>query len=116
MTTITLCNIPRTSIYKPSPAIATLKSILEKNNFVNVKKSSCTFCPYHNNKTWKDLKNNYPEEWDKAVKLDEIIRDSSQYNIKDKLYLHSSKQPLDKAYLQEDQEELFMCEEGYCGI
>ena len=41
---------------------------------------------------------------------------STQYNIKDKLYLHSSKQPLDKAYLQEDQEELFMCEEGYCGI
>ena len=91
-------------------------SVLEENNFVNVKKSSCTFCPYHNNRTWKDLKSNYPQEWDKAVKLDKIIRDSSQYNIKDKLYLHSSKQPLDEAYLQEDQEELFMCEEGYCGI
>ena len=90
--------------------------VLEKNNFFNVKKSSCTFCPYHNNQSWKNIKSNYPKEWDKAVKLDKTIRDSTQYNIKDKLYLHSSKQPLDKAYLQEDQGELFMCEEGYCGI
>jgi ELWxxDGT repeat protein len=34
----------------------------------------------------------------------------------DKLYLHRSLKPIAEAYLQEDQEDLFMCEEGYCGI
>jgi hypothetical protein len=91
-------------------------SFLEQNNFLNVKKSACTFCPYHNNKAWKEIKQNYPEEWTKAVLLDNTIRNSLQYGLKDKLFLHSSRKPLDKAYLQEDQEELFMCEEGYCGI
>ena len=91
-------------------------SFLEQNNFFNVKKSSCTFCPYHNNKAWKEIKQNYPKEWSKAVKLDKVIRNSKQFGIKDELFLHTSLKPLDKAYLQEDQEELFMCEEGYCGI
>ena len=91
-------------------------SFLEQNNFFNVKKSSCTFCPYHNNKAWKEIKQNYPKEWSKAVKLDRVIRNSKQFGIKDELFLHTSLKPLEKAYLQEDQEELFMCEEGYCGI
>lgn len=91
-------------------------SFLEQNNFFNVKKSSCTFCPYHNNKAWKEIKQNYPKEWSKAIKLDKVIRNSKQFGIKDELFLHTSLKPLDKAYLQEDQEELFMCEEGYCGI
>ena len=91
-------------------------SFLEQNNFFNVKKSSCTFCPYHNNKAWKEIKQNYPKEWSKAVKLDKVIRNSKQFGIKDELFLHTSLKPLEKAYLQEDQEELFMCEEGYCGI
>ena len=91
-------------------------SFLEQNNFFNVKKSSCTFCPYHNNKAWKEIKQNYPKEWSKAVNLDKVIRNSKQFGIKDELFLHTSLKPLEKAYLQEDQEELFMCEEGYCGI
>tara|TARA_R100001594_G_scaffold133191_1_gene173766 strand:- start:1524 stop:2300 length:777 start_codon:yes stop_codon:yes gene_type:complete len=89
---------------------------LEDNNFKNVQKSSCTFCPYHNNKQWKYIKENYPKEWKKVLKVDQAIRDSSKRGLNDKLYLHQSRKPIDEAYLQEDQEDLFMCEEGYCGI
>jgi len=89
---------------------------LEEHGFHNVKKSSCVFCPYHSNKNWKEIKQNYPEEWEKVKKVDDAIRDSSKRGLDDKLYLHRTLVPIDEAYLQEDQEELFMCEEGYCGI
>lgn len=89
---------------------------LEQHSFFNVKKSSCTFCPFHSNKSWKDIKNNYPKEWENIKKVDNAIRDSSKRGVTNKLYLHRSLVPIDEAYLQEDQEELFMCEEGYCGI
>jgi hypothetical protein len=89
---------------------------LEEMSFYNIKKSSCTFCPFHSNRQWKEIKQNYPEEWEKVVKIDRAIRDKSQKGLKDKLYLHRSLKPIDEAYLQEDQEDLFMCDEGYCGI
>jgi hypothetical protein len=92
------------------------KRYLEDKDFMNVKKSSCVFCPYHSNQQWKEIKSNYPEEWKKVLKVDNKIRDLTKKGIKDKLYLHSSRKPIEEAYLQEDQEELFMCEEGYCGI
>jgi len=89
---------------------------LEEHGFHNVKKSSCTFCPFHNNRNWKEIKRDYPEEWEKVIKVDRAIRDSSNRGLDDKLYLHRTLVPIEEAYLQEDQEELFMCEEGYCGI
>ena len=52
---------------------------------------------------------------------DKIIENfNKEHNLNlsedDKLYLHRTLKPIDEAYLQEDQEDLFMCEEGYCGI
>ena len=79
-------------------------------------KSSCVFCPYHSNRTWREIKENYPEEWKKVIKVDKAIRDSSKRGDQDQLFLHRSLKPIEEAYLQEDQEELFMCEEGFCGI
>jgi len=89
---------------------------LEDNSFYGVKKSSCVFCPYHSNFQWRDIKENYPKEWTRVVKVDEAIRNSSKRGDDDPLYLHRSLKPIDEAYLQEDQGDLFMCEEGYCGI
>ena len=92
------------------------QSFLEENGFNNVQKSSCVFCPYHNNSQWRYIKQNYPKEWKKVMRVDDAIRDSSKRGLNDKLYLHRTLKPIDEAYLQEDQEDLFMCEEGYCGI
>ena len=36
--------------------------------------------------------------------------------IKENLRHDISLKPIDEVYLQEDQEELFMCEEGFCGL
>jgi|TARA_Y100000034_G_scaffold96945_1_gene118248 hypothetical protein len=86
-------------------------------NFPVPPKSTCVFCPYHGNRDWKRLKQESKNEWDIAVKVDKAIRKNLiDRGLDGELFLHRSMKPLEEAYLQEDQEELFMCEEGYCGI
>ena len=92
------------------------RTFLEDKGFHNVIKSACVFCPYQSNSQYKDLKHNYPREWNKVIKVDNAIRNNTKRGHKDKAYLHRTLAPIDEAYLQEDQEELFMCEEGHCGI
>ena len=90
---------------------------LTEMGFNDVIKSACVFCPYHQNRDWKRLKNTNPKGWGKAVEVDNSIRNALiNRGLEGELFLHRSLKPLDSAYLQEDQEELFMCEEGFCGI
>jgi hypothetical protein len=56
-------------------------------------KSSCTYCPYHDDKTWREMKNNDPVSFAEAVEIDELIRDGVK-GVKNKLYLHGSLKPL----------------------
>ena len=88
---------------------------LEERGFNNVPKSSCVFCPYHSDRNWKDLQYNYPEEFKKVVKVDEAIRNSSKKGADEPIYLHRSCKPL-KDIEFADQQEMFMCEEGFCGL
>ena len=92
------------------------KKFLEEKDFQNVIKSACVFCPYQSDRQYKELKQNYPKEWKKVIKVDNAIRNNTKKGKEDKAYLHRTLKPINKVYLQEDQEELFMCEEGYCGI
>jgi len=97
-------------------------TFLRKHGFINVKKSACVFCPYTHDKDWKTMKVKYPQEFAKAVKIDKAIR-NDLYAVnnyvkthKTKAYLHRSLKPLSEVDFKENQEELFMCEEGYCGL
>ena len=92
------------------------KTFLEERSFHNVPKSSCVFCPYQQNRQFKEIKENFPKQWKKIVDVDNAIRNNSQRGKDDKLFLHRSLKPINEVYLQEDQEELFMCEEGFCGL
>ena len=92
------------------------KAFLEERSFHNVPKSSCVFCPYQHNRQFKEIKEKFPEQWKKVVAVDEAIRNNSVKGKDDPIYLHRSRKPISEAYLQEDQEELFMCEEGFCGL
>lgn len=69
---------------------------LEKIGWPVPKKSSCVFCPYHDAAAWRDLKENYPQEWERAVKIDHAIRNSSAAGISKPVYLHRSMKPLDE--------------------
>lgn len=89
--------------------------VFERFNFPIPPKSSCIFCPYHSDRNWKELKNTYPEEWETCIEVDNAIRDSSKKGSDDKMYLHRSLIPLERIEFA-DQQELFMCEEGFCGL
>lgn len=91
-----------------------IKKWLLKNDFDIPVKSSCVFCPFHDNKTWKDLKKTDPEGWIIACDIDKAIRKKKGLN--NDLYLHRSCVPLEKAYLQEDQAEINFDCYGFCDI
>jgi len=90
-------------------------SFFKDRSFPVPPKSSCVFCPYHSNKNWKELKEKLPDQFDKAVKIDNAIRDSSKKGVKEPIYLHRSCTPLERVDFG-DQLEMFMCEEGFCGL
>ena len=71
--------------------------------------------PYHSDKNWKEIKEKLPKEWEKCVQIDNTIRDATKKGLDDKLYLHRSLVPLERIEFA-DQQELFMCEEGFCGL
>ena len=90
-------------------------------------RSACTFCPYHSNKEWKEIKKN-KEEWDEVVAMDKAIRHQEKYKAKhkdstevlDELYLHREGIPIDEVDFDKkkdaDQLDLFQLDcEGMCG-
>jgi len=93
-------------------------------------KSACTFCPYHDNALWKEMKASDPESWADAVALDHAIRDGvirgGKQIAKSKWYLHRDCVPLDQVDLRSAEdagqarlfdEQGFAVEcEGMCGV
>ena len=43
---------------------------LEDNFYPTPPRSACTFCPYHSNKEWLNIKNGDPKEWKEVVEMD----------------------------------------------
>ena len=81
----------------------------KKNNFPIPVKSSCVFCPYTSNSTWRERKKSNNTEWKTAVKVDKKIRNSYKENnyLISKVYLHKQCKPLEEVYFGEDQLDLF---------
>ena len=95
---------------------------MTKNNYPTPPRSACTFCPYHVNEEWKNIKKN-EEEWQEVVKIDKMIRNlnskKSKY-INNQMYLHYSCRPIDEINLKEDEAEQLGFDfgdtcEGMCG-
>ena len=77
-------------------------------------KSSCWMCPFRADKQWRDLRDNRPEDWAKAVAFDKAIREKDP-----DVFVHKSAVPLDQVDLGEtgDQPDLFgSCDTGYCYV
>ena len=66
---------------------------MQKKGYPLPVKSACTFCPYHNDALWRDMKLNDPKSWAQAVEIDEMIRGGVR-GTKQKLYVHRSLKPL----------------------
>jgi len=82
-------------------------------------KSACTFCPYHNDLMWRDMKANDPDSFAQAVEIDLRIR-----NLPEQIepwYIHRSLKPLDQVDFSTDEDRgqlnMFNNEcEGMCGL
>ena len=101
---------------------------LEDNFYPTPPRSACTFCPYHSNKEWLDIKNGNPDEWKEVVEMDKEIRNQEQYKdknkgkkIDDEIFLHRSCKPIDEVDFEDTSPQLDLfygfsneCE-GMCG-
>lgn len=74
-------------------------------------KSHCWMCPNMGLNGWKYLKENYPLDFEKAIKFEKQIRSKNSNE-----WLHRSGKPIDEAVqLDENQPDLFDgCDSGYC--
>lgn len=91
--------------------------IIEAAGLPLPRKSRCWGCPHQNNDEWREVQAN-PDEWAKAVALDEQIRAADPEGRGD-LYLHRSRMPLALVDLSEtddaDTHPLFRaCQDAGC--
>ena len=102
---------------------------LEDNFYPTPPRSACTFCPYHSNKEWLNIKNGDPKEWKEVVEMDKAIRSQERFKeknkgsgtLKDEIFLHRSCKPIDEVDFEETSPQLDLfygfsneCE-GMCG-
>ena len=99
---------------------------MSKYGYPKPPRSACTFCPYHSNEEWIEIKKN-KEEWSEVVAMDKAIRHQERHKDKfknskevlDELYLHREAIPIDEVDFnkkKDNQLDLFNNEcEGMCG-
>lgn len=63
-------------------------SVIRRMGWPQAPKSSCWMCPNIGNAEWRHMQKHYPQDFARAVKLDDQIR------ARDDLYLHRSLRPL----------------------
>ncbi len=81
------------------------------------RKSACVFCPYRSNEAWREMRDKFPEEWEKACDFDESVRDMSRSGASNPVFVHRSLRPLREAPIDTDQTDMFDEEcFGVCGV
>jgi hypothetical protein len=86
-----------------------LRRWLTEHGYPVPPKSSCTFCPYHNNAYWRDMRDNRPDEWAETVTFEAELQQGQLPGVRGIPYLHKSMVPLPMAPidLPDTGEELF---------
>jgi hypothetical protein len=85
-------------------------------------KSSCWMCPHRRNPQWRRLRDHYPQDFEKACRLDDSIRERDKQGG---VWLHSDRVPLREADLSIEPEvpplirlmgEVDGCDSGMCWV
>ena len=94
------------------------KRWLENHGLDIPPRSACVFCPFHSRSEWRDIRDNAPEDWNKAVQVDNAIRKARPpYD----LFVNVQRKPLDECDLDNeiDKGQLSLWENectGICGV
>jgi hypothetical protein len=98
------------------------RALVESVGLPTPPKSSCWMCPFRRNSQWRHLRDNYPEDFERACQLDEEIRAKDEQGG---VWLHESRVPLREADLSAREEppmfklfggsgEVQGCDSGMC--
>jgi len=84
--------------------------IAAKHGFPPAPKSTCYMCPNMSNATWREIRDDDPDDFQKAIDIEREARQRDPH-----IYLHKSGVTLDKAPLGVELPGLFdTCDSGYC--
>ena len=102
------------------------EAYFERHGFPKPPKSACTYCPYHSDFQWRELRDNDPKGFAAAVEFEKkwnaaIRKDKRPAQLRGEVFLHRSAVPLDQADFSSDFERgqlsLFGNDcEGMCGL
>jgi 3'-phosphoadenosine 5'-phosphosulfate sulfotransferase (PAPS reductase)/FAD synthetase len=88
------------------------KTIIERAGLPLPDKSACWMCPHRNNAEWRNLRDNYPSDWENAIELEALVRVQDN-----QIWLHRSTVTLDKADISKDnKQESVPCGMGMCFV
>jgi hypothetical protein len=88
------------------------KEIVREAGLPEPPRSSCWMCPHRNDVEWRRLRDEYPNDWENAIQIEEQVRE-----VDDDIYLHRQRIPLSQADLNDDQRDLFgECDSGFCFV
>jgi len=111
-----LCNLPFDYLdvsYNRQRCVAWLAEHYEHHR---IPRSACLGCPFKSNTEWRYLRDQFPEEWEETIQVDESLRADGKNNDS---YLHASLTPLKDAILGDENQLSFEGFEkeclGYCG-
>lgn len=75
-------------------------------------RSACYICPHMGNAEWRDIRDNAPADFAKAIRVDEMIREEDS-----NVFLHRSGRPLATADLEAaDPQAVLGCDGGDCFV
>ena len=81
-------------------------------------KSSCYFCPFHNDLFWNELRQNRFDLFEDVMIIENHLQQKREKLGKDKVWMHRKLIPLDKAIPDQpflfDLDNMDNCESGYC--
>lgn len=101
------------------------KRWMEKNGYPEPPRSACVYCPFHSDHEWRRLKNDEPEAFAEAVRVEQALQDLHKLDLPGRIkgipYLNRRLQPLDEIDFstEEDNGQMSIwgdeCE-GMCGV
>lgn len=74
------------------------KQWMKKHGYPEPPRSACVYCPFHSDKEWRRLKEEEPEEFERAVKFEKDLQDAHAQDPERRAtcFLHPSRIPLDE--------------------
>lgn len=94
---------------------------MQRHSFPRPPKSACIFCPYHGDAQWRDMRDNAPGDWQRAIEFDAAIRPGF-HGMDGEAFVHRQRVPLEQVDLRTDADRgqiefgfLQECE-GVCGV